>query len=103
MPRRRPLVLSCRRNDCPGSFSLVACGQAPSPMSAVTYVTARILRVLPRARIGHALAQLAERPWSPTVGRTIVRLYSRAYGVALDECAGPRNWPSFDAFFTCRP
>jgi phosphatidylserine decarboxylase len=71
-------------------------------MSAVTYVTARILRVLPRARIGHALGQLAERPWSPTVGRTIVRLYSRAYGVALDECADPGNWPSFDAFFTRR-
>ena len=71
-------------------------------MSAVTYVTARILRVLPRARIGHALGRLAELPWSPAVGRAIVRLYSCAYGVVLDECADPGNWPSFDAFFTRR-
>jgi len=69
-------------------------------MSAVTYVTAQVLRVLPRARIGHAIGRLAEQPWSPTVGRAIVGLYSRAYGVALDECADPGNWASFDAFFT---
>src|SRR5260370_24968714 len=71
-------------------------------MSAVTYDTAQILRVLPRARIGHAIGQLAEQPWSPAVGRAIVGLYSRAYGVALDECADARNWASFDAFFARR-
>jgi phosphatidylserine decarboxylase len=71
-------------------------------MSAVTYVTAQILRALPRARIGHAVGQLAEQPWSPAVGRAIVALYSHAYGVALDECADPGAWNSFDAFFTRR-
>jgi phosphatidylserine decarboxylase len=71
-------------------------------MSAVTYVTAQILRVLPRAQIGYAIGQLAEQPWSPAIGRAIVGLYSRAYGVALDECADPGNWASFDDFFTRR-
>lgn len=70
-------------------------------MSAVSYVTAQVLRVLPRARIGHAIGQLADREWSPAIGRVVVGLYSRAYRVALDECE-PANWASFDAFFTRR-
>jgi phosphatidylserine decarboxylase len=69
-------------------------------MSAATYVTAQLLRILPRARIGHAIGRLAERPWSPPVGRAVVRAYARAYDVALDEAAAPREWGSFDAFFT---
>ena len=69
-------------------------------MSAATYVTAQILRVLPRARIGQALGRLADHLWSPAVGRAVVGLYSRAYHVALDEAAGSGAWPSFDAFFT---
>ncbi len=71
-------------------------------MSAVTYATAQILRVLPRARIGRAIGRLAERPWSPPLGRAVVALYSRVYGVRLDECAERDGWPSFDAFFTRR-
>ncbi|MGA3123748.1 MAG: archaetidylserine decarboxylase [Polyangiaceae bacterium] len=69
-------------------------------MSAATYVTAQILRVLPRARIGQALGHLADHLWSPAIGRAVVGLYSRAYDVALDEAAGSGTWPSFDAFFT---
>jgi phosphatidylserine decarboxylase len=68
-------------------------------MSAASYVTAQILRVLPRARIGQALGRLADHAWSPGLGRTVVGLYSRAYGVDLDE-ADRGTWPSFDAFFT---
>jgi phosphatidylserine decarboxylase len=71
-------------------------------MSAVTYATAQILRVLPRARIGRAIGRLAEHPWPQPLGRAVVRLYSRVYDVRLDECAQDDGWTSFDAFFTRR-
>jgi phosphatidylserine decarboxylase len=73
-------------------------------MSAVTYATAQILRVLPRQRIGRALGRLADAPWPAPVGRAVVGLYSRVYDIALDEYvpAGDGGWPSFDAFFTRR-
>jgi phosphatidylserine decarboxylase len=72
-------------------------------MSAVSYATAQILRVLPRQRIGQALGRLADSPWPAPVGRAIVGLYSRVYDIALDEYpegAEAGGWPSFDAFFT---
>src|SRR6185312_17039871 len=69
-------------------------------MSAVTYATAQILRVLPRARIGRAIGRLADRRWSGPVGRAVVGLYSRMYDVRLDECDQNGGWASFDAFFT---
>jgi phosphatidylserine decarboxylase len=68
-------------------------------MTAATYVTAQLLRVLPRARIGQAIGKLAVRPWPPLVERAVVTAYSRVYRVALDEAAADR-WGSFDAFFT---
>src|SRR5579863_6927646 len=71
-------------------------------MSAATYVTAQILRVLPRARIGQAVGRVAEHRWSPAVGRAVVGLYARAYRVALDEASDEDGWGSFDAFFTRR-
>jgi phosphatidylserine decarboxylase len=71
-------------------------------MTAVTYATAQILRVLPRARIGQALGRLADHPWSPPLGRAVVGLYSRMYDVQLDECAEQGGWANFDAFFTRR-
>jgi phosphatidylserine decarboxylase len=71
-------------------------------MSAVTYATAQVLRALPRARIGRAIGRLADRRWSPPVGRAVVGLYSRLYGVELDECLQQGGWASFDAFFTRR-
>jgi phosphatidylserine decarboxylase len=71
-------------------------------MSAVTYATAQILRVLPRARIGRAIGRLADRRWSGPVGRAVVGLYSRVYDVELDECVENGGWSSFDAFFTRR-
>jgi phosphatidylserine decarboxylase len=69
-------------------------------MSAVTYATAQILRVLPRARIGRAIGQLADRRWSGPVGRAVVGLYARMYDVSLDECEQNGGWASFDEFFT---
>src|SRR5580692_4092937 len=72
-------------------------------MSAVTYATAQILRVLPRQRIGQALGKLADSSWPRPLGRAIVGLYARVYNVALDECAERTDvggWSSFDAFFT---
>jgi phosphatidylserine decarboxylase len=71
-------------------------------MSAVTYATARILRALPRERIGRAIGKLADRPWSPKVGRAVIGVYSHVYGVRLDECEERGDWASFDAFFTRR-
>ncbi len=70
-------------------------------MSAVTFATAQVLRVLPRASIGKAVGRVAELPWPSSVGRAVVGVYSRAYPVKLDECVD-RAWPSFDAFFTRR-
>ncbi len=71
-------------------------------MSAVTYATAQILRVLPRASIGQAVGRLADWRWSAPVGRAVIGLYSRFYDVRLDDCAEREGWPSFDAFFTRR-
>ncbi|MGH7298535.1 MAG: phosphatidylserine decarboxylase, partial [Polyangiaceae bacterium] len=71
-------------------------------MSAVTYATAQILRVLPRARIGRAIGRLADRRWSAPVGRAVVGLYSRVYDVELGDCVENGGWSSFDAFFTRR-
>jgi phosphatidylserine decarboxylase len=77
----------------------------PSLMSAVTYATAQLLRVLPRQRIGQAIGRLADTAWPAPVGRAVVGLYSRVYDIALDEYVEGRDaggWPSFDAFFTRR-
>ncbi len=71
-------------------------------MSAVTYATAQLLRVLPRAQISRAMGHLADVAWSPAVGRAVVALYSHMYDVSLDECADKGPWENFDAFFTRR-
>jgi phosphatidylserine decarboxylase len=68
-------------------------------MSALTYATAQLLRVVPRAQVGHALGRLADVRWSQSVGKAVVGLYSRVYDVELEECEG-NAWGSFDAFFT---
>jgi phosphatidylserine decarboxylase len=69
-------------------------------MSALTYAAANVLRLLPRARIGRAMGQLADVRWSPSLGRAVVGAYSRVYDVQLEEAAQASGWPSFDAFFT---
>jgi len=69
-------------------------------MSALTFATAQVLRLIPRAKVSRAVGRLAESAWPDPVGRAVVSLYSRAYEVALDEAAGGDDWGSFDAFFT---
>ena len=71
-------------------------------MSALTYATAHLLRVVPRARVSRAFGKLADHRWSPAVGRAVVGLYSRLYDVHFDECVERDGWASFDAFFTRR-
>jgi phosphatidylserine decarboxylase len=69
-------------------------------MNAITYATAQILRVLPRTRITRAMGRLADYAWPDRVGKTVVDLYCRAYGVELDECRKTSGFSSFDEFFT---
>jgi phosphatidylserine decarboxylase len=71
-------------------------------MSVASFVTAQFLRVLPRARISHAIGGLASTPLSPLVARAVVGVYSQAYHVALDDCTKRSGWASFDEFFTRR-
>lgn len=69
-------------------------------MNAITYATAQILRVLPRTRITRAMGRLADYAWPSPVGKAVVNLYCRAYGVELDECRKTSGFSSFDEFFT---
>jgi phosphatidylserine decarboxylase len=69
-------------------------------MRAITYATAQILRVLPRAGVSRAAGWLADLPWSRPVGEAVVGVYSRAYDVSFDECVESGGWTSFDHFFT---
>jgi phosphatidylserine decarboxylase len=71
-------------------------------MSAVSYATAQILRVLPRARIGRAIGRMADAPWPTPLGRAVVGLYSHVYDISLQDCVQKDGWSSFDAFFTRR-
>lgn len=50
--------------------------------------------------MSRAAGWLADLPWPPPVGKAVVGVYSRAYDVALDECAERDGWTSFDHFFT---
>jgi phosphatidylserine decarboxylase len=71
-------------------------------MSVLSYATAGLLRVVPRARVSRAMGRLADVEWSPEVGRAVVRLYARLYDVSFDECVEQGGWRNFDAFFTRR-
>jgi len=62
-----------------------------------------LLRALPRVRISRAVGRLCDRTLPRGVSDQIVRVYSRAYGVNLDEAVDcPDGYCSFDAFFTRR-
>lgn len=69
-------------------------------MSALTFATAQLLRVLPRAGVSRVMGRLADQSLPPSVARAVVGLYSRAYDVHLHECERQDGWESFDAFFT---
>ena len=69
-------------------------------MTALTFATAQILRVLPRARISRAMGKLADIRWSEKLGKRVVDAYCKLYDVDIDEAAQKGGWQSFDAFFT---
>jgi phosphatidylserine decarboxylase len=69
-------------------------------MTAITYATAQILRVLPRTRITRVMGRLADYAWPEPIGKAVVGLYCKAYNVELDECAKVSGFTSFDEFFT---
>jgi phosphatidylserine decarboxylase len=69
-------------------------------MRAITYATAQILRVLPRAGVSRAAGWLADHQWSRPLGKAVIGVYSRAYGVTFEECVEQDGWTSFDHFFT---
>ena len=76
-------------------------GSVPSAfMSALTFATAQILRVLPRAHMSRAAGRLADFSWPAPLGRAVIGLYSRAYDVSVEECEQRDGWASFDDFFT---
>jgi phosphatidylserine decarboxylase len=69
-------------------------------MSALTFATAQVLRVLPRARLTRAFGELADHAWAAPVGRAVVGLYSRLFDVDLGDCEQREGWTNFDSFFT---
>jgi phosphatidylserine decarboxylase len=69
-------------------------------MSALTYATAQLLRVLPRAGISRVMGRAADRTWPAPLNRAVIRVYSKLYDVALHECVQTEGWTSFDEFFT---
>ncbi len=69
-------------------------------MNPITYAAGHLFRILPRAGITRVAGSLADMAWPAPVGRAVVDLYCRAYGVNLEECEETHGYRSFDAFFT---
>ena len=64
------------------------------------HMTAQVLRVLPRKAIGQAIGRIAQWSWPKPLGNVVVRLYTRAFGVNLNESVKEHDFESFDDFFT---
>jgi phosphatidylserine decarboxylase len=71
-------------------------------MSALTFATAQLLRLLPRASLGRAAGRLADLAWPAEVGNRVVGAYARFYRVDFSECVAEGGFKSFDDFFTRR-
>lgn len=70
-------------------------------MSLATFAAAQILRVLPKARITHAVGRLCEQPLPSLVSAMVSRVYCRAFNVNMHEAAASHgSYRTFDAFFT---
>jgi phosphatidylserine decarboxylase len=50
--------------------------------------------------VSRAAGWLADHSWSRPVGKAVVGVYSRAYGVTFEDCVEQDGWTSFDHFFT---
>lgn len=71
--------------------------------SARTRTAARILRLLPRERITRVLGHLTDARVPPALLNPVLKLYSRAYKVDLDEAVLPeQGFNTFNEFFTRR-
>lgn len=70
-------------------------------MSFSTFAAAQLIRALPRVSISRAVGRLCDRTLPRQVAGPIFNVYSRAYGVNLDEAEpSSEGYASFDAFFT---
>jgi phosphatidylserine decarboxylase len=72
-------------------------------LTIATFTAAQVLRVVPRVRLSQAVGRLCDARVPAPLSRLAASIYSRAYGVNLDEAAS-RDAPygSFDEFFTRR-
>jgi phosphatidylserine decarboxylase len=68
-------------------------------VSVATFVTAQLLRLLPRKRISQAVGLLCDQPLPPAVSNWVAKAYIKAYGVDMSEVEAI-GYGSFDAFFT---
>lgn len=72
-----------------------------STVSLSTFAAAQLIRALPRVRLSRAVGRLCERDLPSSVAKQLFSVYSRAYGVNMEEASPqPDGYPSFDAFFT---
>lgn len=71
--------------------------------SATSRTAARILRMLPRERITHALGHFTDIRVPQTLLKPVLNLYTRAYKVDLEEAVLPsEGFRTFNEFFTRR-
>jgi len=70
-------------------------------MRLATWLSAQVLRALPRTRLSRGVGRLCDRQLPAPISRAVVHAYVRAYGVDMADVS-PRQdaYPSFDAFFT---
>lgn len=70
-------------------------------MRLVRWLTAQVLRALPRTRLSRAVGGLCDSPLPSLLSRAVERTYTRVYGVDLADVSPRRDpYPTFDAFFT---
>lgn len=69
-------------------------------MSLSSFAAAQLLRALPRVRLSRAVGRICDRALPAPISQRLVSVYSRAYGVNLEEAEPTSGYASFDAFFT---
>jgi phosphatidylserine decarboxylase len=70
-------------------------------LTIATFAAAQVLRVVPRVRLSQAVGRLCDVNVPAPLSRLAASLYSRAYGVNLEEAEASNGaYASFDQFFT---
>jgi phosphatidylserine decarboxylase len=65
------------------------------------WLSAQVLRALPRTRLSRVVGRLCDRRLPALLSRAVARAYVRVYGVDMADVSPRRDaYPSFDAFFT---